>query len=115
VLSFPPTSARYIKLQLPARARPGPWGVEELFAYTPGEEPSLPPSLWDAIEDGGKQKSLEALKESVELIRGAPDLEYAHIVLRLAARNLKLPVDRSAIEKRLARRARLSGGHPLAP
>src|SRR5262249_49845596 len=102
LLAWQPTKARYLKVQLPRGRRPPRWRVEELFVYTSGESdiplPSL--SLWDVVlTEGEKQKSLEALAESLAVNYRYPDLEEVHLLIRLLARNLGLSPSLCAAEE----------------
>jgi hypothetical protein len=67
-LAWQPTKVRYLRVQLPRGPRPPLWRVEELFVYT-SDESDIPlplASLWDiALTEGEKEKSLEALAESL--------------------------------------------------
>jgi hypothetical protein len=104
-LAWQPTEARYLKVQLPPGRRPPRWRVEELFVYTSDESrmplPSL--SLWDVVvTEGERQKSLEALAESLTLSYRYPDLEEVHLLIRLLARNLGLSPSLCGVEEHVA-------------
>ena len=104
-LTWQPTKVRYLRVQLPRGRRPPLWRVEELFVYTSDESdiPLPSPSLWDIVlTEGEKEKSLEALAESLALNYRYPDLEEVHLLIRLLARNLGLSPSLCAAEEYVA-------------
>jgi hypothetical protein len=104
-LAWQPAKARYLKVQLPQGPRPPLWSVDELFVYTADDRdvPLPSPSLWDIVlTEGETEQSVQALAESLNLYHRYPDLEEAHLLVRLLARNLDLSPSLCAAEEYVA-------------